>query len=83
MLGIAGRSPAYLARLDDAVLGLVAAKGGSISAEHGIGRLKRPWLHLSRSPAEIAAMTAVKGALDPSGMLSPGVLLPDPGQSPM
>jgi FAD/FMN-containing dehydrogenase len=83
VLGVAGWSPADLARLDDAVLGLVSAHGGSISAEHGIGRLKRPWLHLSRSQAEIAAMTAIKGALDPSGMLSPGILLPDAGQSPI
>lgn len=61
--------------LDGVLLPLVATHGGSISAEHGIGRLKRPWLHLSRSPAEIAAMTAVKAALDPHGTLNPGVLL--------
>jgi FAD/FMN-containing dehydrogenase len=64
--------------LDGAVLGLVARCGGSISAEHGIGRLKRSWLHLSRSPAEIGAFHALKGALDPAGILNPGVLLPDP-----
>jgi FAD/FMN-containing dehydrogenase len=62
--------------LDGDVLGLVANRGGSISAEHGIGRLKRPWLHLSRTEAEIGAMTAVKVALDPHGTLNPGVLLP-------
>ena len=50
--------------------------GGSISAEHGIGRAKVRWLHLSRSPAELAAMRAVKSALDPDGILNPGVLLP-------
>jgi FAD/FMN-containing dehydrogenase len=65
-------------RVDDAVLRLAAAHGGSIGAEHGIGRLKRPWLHLSRSPAELAAMRAVKQGLDPTGLLGPGVLLPDP-----
>lgn len=58
------------------VLRLVASFGGSISSEHGIGRAKREWLSLSRSPAEIAAMTAVKDALDPTGLLNPGVLLP-------
>lgn len=63
-------------RVDEAVLRLVAAHGGSISAEHGIGRAKAPWLGLSRSPAEIAAMRAVKAALDPAGLLNPGVLLP-------
>jgi FAD/FMN-containing dehydrogenase len=61
----------------DRVLRLVAAAGGSISAEHGIGRAKTRWLHLTRSPAELAAMRAVKRALDPAGILNPGVLLPD------
>jgi FAD/FMN-containing dehydrogenase len=62
-------------RVDDAVLRLVADHGGSISAEHGIGRAKAPWLHLSRSPAEIAAFRAIKAALDPAGVLNPGVLV--------
>jgi FAD/FMN-containing dehydrogenase len=55
---------------------LVAEMNGSISAEHGIGRAKTGWLSLSRSPAEIAAMRAIKSALDPNGILNPGVLLP-------
>ena len=50
--------------------------GGSISAEHGIGALKRRWLGLSRSPDEIAAFRAIKSALDPNGILNPHVLLP-------
>jgi FAD/FMN-containing dehydrogenase len=62
--------------VDDAVLAFVAARGGSISAEHGIGTAKVPWLHLNRSPEEIAAMRAIKAALDPDGILNPGVLLP-------
>lgn len=64
-------------RVDGAVLELVAAYGGSVSAEHGIGRAKRRWLHLSRSPEEISAMRRVKAALDPGAVLAPGVLLPD------
>ncbi|MCW2622049.1 MAG: linked oxidase domain protein [Frankiales bacterium] len=64
-------------RVDEAVLRLAAGLDGSIGAEHGIGRQKRRWLHLSRSPAELAAMHAVKAALDPTGLLNPGVLLPD------
>jgi FAD/FMN-containing dehydrogenase len=60
----------------DAVLRLVAEAEGSISAEHGVGRAKTRWLALTRSPAEIAAMRAVKTALDPTGLLNPGVLLP-------
>jgi FAD/FMN-containing dehydrogenase len=62
--------------VEDSVLQLVADLGGSISAEHGIGVAKRPWLHLNRSPAEIAAFRAVKLALDPKGILNPDVLLP-------
>ena len=62
--------------VEDPVLQLVADLGGSISAEHGIGVAKRPWLHLNRSPAEIAAFRAVKLALDPKGILNPDVLLP-------
>lgn len=60
----------------DRVLRLVAAAGGSIGAEHGIGRAKTRWLPLTRSAAELAAMRAVKNALDPAGILNPGVLLP-------
>jgi FAD/FMN-containing dehydrogenase len=61
--------------VDDEVLRLTASYGGSIGAEHGIGRAKRRWLPLSRTPAELAAMRAVKEALDPAGLLNPGVLL--------
>jgi FAD/FMN-containing dehydrogenase len=64
------------AALDEAVLGLVAECGGTVSAEHGIGVQKPAYLRLSRSPAEIAAMWAVKRALDPAGLLNPGVGLP-------
>ncbi len=58
-----------------AVLERVAAVGGSISAEHGVGRAKARYLHLSRSEAEIAVMRSVKAALDPAGVLNPGVVL--------
>ena len=68
--------PADDDRVDEAVLRLVAEHGGSISAEHGIGRAKRPWLALSRSATELAAFRAIKDALDPQGILNPGVLLP-------
>jgi FAD/FMN-containing dehydrogenase len=62
-------------RVDEAVLALVAAHGGSISAEHGVGVAKRRFLGLTRTPEEVAAMAAVKRALDPAGTLNPGVLL--------
>jgi len=64
--------------VDHEVLRLVAAMGGSISAEHGIGVAKRSDLSLSRSAADIGAMWALKRALDPLGILNPGVLLPEP-----
>ncbi len=57
------------------VLTAVVAEGGSISAEHGIGTAKAAYLHLCRSPAEIAAFRAVKAALDPHGILNPHTLL--------
>lgn len=63
-------------RTDEAVLRLAAALGGSISAEHGIGVAKARWLPLTRSAAEIDAMRRIKLALDPGGLLNPGVLLP-------
>ncbi|MGO8876446.1 MAG: FAD-binding oxidoreductase [Acidimicrobiales bacterium] len=61
-------------RVDGAIFELVAELGGSISAEHGIGTAKKRWLHLNRSAAEIAAMRAVKAALDPAGILNPNVI---------
>ncbi len=62
--------------LADLVLRRVAAVGGSISSEHGIGRAKARWLHLARSPAELALFARVKTAFDPAGLLNPGVLVP-------
>ena len=63
-------------QVDEVVLTLVAERGGSISAEHGIGTVKKRWLHLNRSPAEITAMRAIKAALDPRAILNPNCLLP-------
>jgi len=59
------------------VLGIVAESGGSISAEHGIGRDKAALLGLRRSQVEIDTMWSVKRAFDPHGRLNPGVLLPE------
>jgi FAD/FMN-containing dehydrogenase len=73
-VNITGADPADDA-VDGAVLELVSSLGGSISAEHGIGVAKRQWLALNRSAAELAAMRAVKRALDPAGILSPNVLV--------
>jgi FAD/FMN-containing dehydrogenase len=65
--------------VEEAVLRLVAACGGTISAEHGVGRAKARWLSLVRSDDEIAAMASVKRGLDPEGVLNPGAVLPAAG----
>jgi len=69
---------AFLARWDamNAVVhGVVARFGGSFSAEHGIGRLKRDLLAREKDPASLAVMRAIKAALDPLGILNPGRVL--------
>ena len=55
---------------------LVTAAGGSISAEHGIGQLKRDELARLTPPSRIAALRAIKHALDPLGIMNPGKLVP-------
>jgi FAD/FMN-containing dehydrogenase len=73
-VNVLGASPDDPA-VDEAVLRLVAGLGGTISAEHGIGVAKARWLPLVRGESDIAAMRAVKAALDPAGRLNPGVVL--------
>ncbi|HEY9024210.1 MAG TPA: FAD-linked oxidase C-terminal domain-containing protein, partial [Burkholderiaceae bacterium] len=72
---------AFLARHEPAVNACVhdvaARFGGTFSAEHGIGRLKRGELALRKPAPALAMMKAIKAALDPHGLLNPGVLLPD------
>ena len=58
--------------LSSAVYELVAERGGSFSAEHGIGVLKRPELERFKSSAALNAMRAIKAALDPNGIMNPG-----------
>jgi FAD/FMN-containing dehydrogenase len=58
--------------IERALYGVVAERRGSISAEHGIGLLKREFLPLSRSAQEIGLMRAIKQAMDPNGILNPG-----------
>jgi FAD/FMN-containing dehydrogenase len=63
-------------RVDDAVLELTLECGGTISAEHGIGVEKARWLERARGAAEVAAMRALKHALDPHQLVNPGAVLP-------
>ena len=67
---------ARTAEADHAMFERVRAHGGSVSAEHGIGLLKKKFLSYSRSPEELATLAAIKGALDPRGILNPGKVLP-------
>ncbi len=62
--------------VDRHMFDLVKVHGGSISAEHGIGLLKRDFLSWSRSPEEIALMLALKKTLDPKGIMNPGKIWP-------
>ena len=61
-------------RVTDLLSACLARHGGSISAEHGIGLVKKPYLADTRSAAEIAAMRGIKAVLDPDGILNPGKL---------
>lgn len=60
----------HRAAIEAAIYAPLAALGGSVSAEHGIGLEKRPWLDICRSENEIALMRRVKHALDPKGLLN-------------
>jgi len=67
-----GLPPDARATIERIVYEPLEAVGGSISAEHGIGLEKRPWLPISRSATEIALMRTLKQTLDPRGILNPG-----------
>jgi FAD/FMN-containing dehydrogenase len=58
--------------MDEVIYGLVREFHGSVSAEHGIGTMKKRWLGHARSEPEIALMRTLKAALDPDGLLNPG-----------
>jgi D-lactate dehydrogenase (cytochrome) len=69
---------AFLARSDEVnavVYGLAAKYHGSISAEHGIGLMKRKLLPGVKDPVELELMRAIKRTLDPNGILNPGKVL--------
>ena len=69
---------AFLDRWDamnEVVHGIVARLGGSYSAEHGIGQLKRNLLARWKDPASLAVMREIKAALDPNGVMNPGKVL--------
>lgn len=74
-----GRKSASATAAASAILAAVARRGGSISAEHGLGRQKADWLDRVRSADQVALMRQIKQAVDPQWQLNPGVLLTAPG----
>ncbi len=58
--------------IDEVIYRLIQELNGSVSAEHGIGMMKKPFLPYSKSEAEIGLMKALKHTLDPKGILNPG-----------
>jgi len=70
-----GDDPLPTDDIDEIVYGAVRDWHGSISAEHGIGILKRPYLSYSRTEAEIELMHTIKRCLDPQGLLNPGKII--------
>ncbi|MDR2310941.1 MAG: FAD-binding oxidoreductase [Brucellaceae bacterium] len=61
--------------IEDIVYDIIRSFKGSVSAEHGIGLHKKPWLHYSRSEAELQVLKTLKAALDPHNILNPGKVL--------
>jgi FAD/FMN-containing dehydrogenase len=71
------RDAAELARMEEVVeqtLRYVVSVGGTVAAEHGIGKIKRKWLSLQLTPLQLGVMGAMKHALDPAALLAPGNL---------
>jgi FAD/FMN-containing dehydrogenase len=75
-----GQDAAHVARIE-AVIGetlrWVVANGGTVAAEHGIGKVKAKWIALQLRPQQVALMRAAKRELDPLGLLAPGNLFPE------
>lgn len=72
------RDTAELTTIEEVIeetLRTVLSLGGTVAAEHGIGKIKRRWLPLQMNPLQISMMTAVKRELDPLGILAPGNIL--------
>lgn len=72
IVGVGDRSAETKKAVEKSVYQGLVPRGGSVSAEHGIGLQKRDYLSWSRSPDEIAIMQLVKKALDPKSILNPG-----------
>jgi FAD/FMN-containing dehydrogenase len=77
-VSVGAGDPETTRRVEEMVYGALQSRGGSVSAEHGIGMMKRPYLGHSRTDAELSVMRALKRMLDPADILNRGrVLLPE------
>ena len=72
---VPGLEPQPKAEIQEIVYGIVRRRHGSISAEHGIGLLRRPYIGHTRSPEELALMRTIKAAIDPTNIMNPGRIL--------
>jgi glycolate oxidase len=70
--GMEAKAHAAIGEVFQAALDL----GGTMSGEHGVGLAKQPYIHLELKPAQVAAMQAIKNALDPHDILNPGKMFP-------
>ena len=69
--------PAVLADIEPSLFQWTADRGGSISAEHGLGLKKRDFIGYSKSPSAVALMRQLKTMMDPLGILNPHKVLPE------
>jgi FAD/FMN-containing dehydrogenase len=74
VVGVGNLEPNTVKKIENSVYEPLKLIGGSISAEHGIGLEKKPYLHLTRSKEEINYMKALKNTFDPKGILNPGLI---------
>ena len=70
------QSEPNVAEIEEEILKFVVSLDGSISAEHGIGRAKAPYLHFQRNEEEIRLFREMKKAFDPKGILNPDIIFP-------
>jgi len=75
--------PSTVRRILEETVALVASLGGTLSGEHGDGRIRAPYLERIWAGPVVAAFREVKRSLDPGGIFNPGVVLPVPGQDPL
>jgi FAD/FMN-containing dehydrogenase len=82
VLTIRSLEPEQVHQVEEIIYGCLRSRGGVISAEHGIGLEKKPYLALCRSPEELQLMHTLKRALDPHNLLNPGKIFDLPGKHP-